>query len=130
MFIFCNYNMFIIVMVLSCYMVNCITCMFYFLCEEITVMKINKFLCLVTLILPLVYGIVFINNGIVNKHIIRLFYIFEALLVLSLLTTSVVYWFICFDMLLVLLNVVLSNLFVSCFQHKKSEIYNCCEYGF
>ena len=51
----------------------------------------------------------FMNNDIINKIIIR-FFIFETLLVVKLLTASVVYWFIVLDMLLVLLNVLLSDL--------------------
>ena len=66
--------MFIIVMVMSRDIVSYIICMFYFLCEIIIIIKINKFIYFSYIdIIISVYGIMFINNNIINKIIIRLF---------------------------------------------------------
>ena len=61
-----NYILFIIV--------NYITCMIYFLREITTVIKIIEFNCFSYIAIAIgVSGITFINNGIINKLIIRFF---------------------------------------------------------
>ena len=90
--------------------VSYVICMFSFLCEIVIVIKINKFIYFSYIdIIISVYGIMFIYNDIINQIIIRLF-ILETSLILKRLTTSVVYWFICLDMLSVLLYDILSDL--------------------
>ena len=93
--------------------VSYITCMVYVLCKIIIIININKFVYFSYIdVIISVYGIVCVNNNIINHIVIRrlLFLRFGALLMLWLLTTPVVYWFICLDMLFVLWNVLSSDL--------------------
>ena len=65
---FSNCIMFIIVMVMSRNVISYSTCMFYFLCEMIIVIKIGKFIYFSYIgIIISVYGVMFLNNRIVNK---------------------------------------------------------------
>ena len=59
---------------MSCDIVSYVICMFYFLCEIIISIKINKLFKFSYIDITIsVYGIMFINNNIINKFIIRLF---------------------------------------------------------
>ena len=68
--------MFKIVMVMSCGIVNYITCMFYFLCEIVITIQINRFIHFSYIDTTIsVYGIMLTDNNIINMIIIRLFWI-------------------------------------------------------
>ena len=60
-------------MVMSRNIVSYIVCMFYVLCEITIIVKINKFiyLCYIDITIS-VYCIMFSNNSIINKNMIRL----------------------------------------------------------
>ena len=69
-----NYIMFIIATVMSCDIVSDIVCMLCFLCKIIITLKINKFNYSSHIdIITSVYGIMFIDNSIINEIMIRLF---------------------------------------------------------
>ena len=69
-----NYIMFIFVMVVSCGIVSYITCMLHFLCKLITIIKNHKFMYFSYIYITIsVYGIMFINNNTIGKHMVRLF---------------------------------------------------------
>ena len=63
-------------MAMSRDIVSYVMCMFCFLCEITIIIKINKFIYFSYIdIIISVYGIMFIINNIINKIIVRLFWI-------------------------------------------------------
>ena len=65
---FVNYIMFILVMVMSHDIVSYTICMFEFLCKITTVIQISKFVYFSYIGITIsVYGIMFIDSGIINK---------------------------------------------------------------
>ena len=96
-------------MAMSRNFVRYIICMFYFLCKINVTIKTDTYINFSYVCITFsVYGIMFIPTKNINKNIMCCLGL--KLLILQLLTTSVVYWFIVLDMLLVILNVLLSGL--------------------
>ena len=60
--------MFILGMVMSCDIISGITCMFYFLCKIVVIIKINKFIYYSYIVrITSVNDIMLINSSIINK---------------------------------------------------------------